>query len=356
MEMVLHKTKKITFSFLSLIKRYWYIALILVAVIGFFIYRAQKAASKTQLKTYTVKEQNLKDILGLSGEIDADEKIALHFQSGGRLSWVGVKEGDTVKKYQTIASLDQRQLQKNLQKYLNTYVKERNDFDQNEYDNGTGDVGLTQEIRDAAKRGYQNAQQDLNNSVLDVELQSIAKEYANLYSPINGIVTHVAAPAAGMNVSVTDTFDIVNPSSIYFSVSADQTEVTSLQEGQYGKITLDAYPDETIDGRISSIAFTPKTNETGTVYEIKMDIATSEATLKYRLGMTGDVDFTLKEIPNAIAIPFEYALEEDNKTYVYKNVDGKSTKTEIEVGEEYDGQLQVLKGLQPGDVIYEIPE
>lgn len=356
MDMVLHKTKKITISFFSLIKKFWYIALIIIVIAGYFIYKAQMASSATELKTYTVTKETLRDILALSGEIDADEKVSLHFQSGGRLAWVGVKEGDTVKKYDGIASLDQRQLQKSLEKYLNTYVKERNDFDENEDVNGDGAVGFSQELRDAARRTYDRAQLDLNNSVLDVELQAIAKEYAFLYSPIDGIVTHVGAPAAGMNVSITDTFDVINPDSIYFSVSADQTEVTTLEEGQTGTITLDAYPDEEITGTISSIAFTPKTNETGTVYEMKMNFATTEANMKYRLGMTGDVEYILKEFPDIVAIPFEYVIEENDKTYVNKQVDGKSEKVEITVGDEYEGQLEVVEGLQPGDVIYEVTQ
>jgi len=108
----------------------WIVVLILIVGVSFFVYRRFNTSEKTILATYTVKRDDLQEILGVTGEVDASEKASLHFQTGGRLSWVGVKEGDVIKKYAGIASLDQRTLQKTLQKYLNTYSKERRDFEQ----------------------------------------------------------------------------------------------------------------------------------------------------------------------------------------------------------------------------------
>ncbi len=350
--MVLHKTKIFTISFLTLVKRFWYIALILIAVIGYFIYQSQQNAATSQVQTYTVQRETLKNVLALSGKIDAEEKVSLHFQSGGRLAWVGVKAGDTVSQYQTLATLDQRQLQKNLEKYLNLYKRERLDFDGNLDSNGDGSLGITQELRDATKRTYEQSQLDLNNSVLDVELQTISKEYSALYSPINGIVTKVGAQAAGMNVSITDMYEVINPDTIYFAISADQTEVVELKEGMRGTITLDAFPDGTFEGTISSISFTPIANETGTVYEVKLLVNTANVSA-YRLGMTGDVEFTLEEFPNVVVVPFEYIVDEDEKQYVFKQVNGKQEKVEVETTNEYEGMVEVTKGVQEGDVIYE---
>ena len=96
------------------IKKHWVISLAIVFFIGFVIYK-QLTPAKTEGETsYKIKKQNLKESLTFSGEINANEKVTLRFQTSGRLSWVGVKEGDFVKKYQTIASLDQREVKKKL--------------------------------------------------------------------------------------------------------------------------------------------------------------------------------------------------------------------------------------------------
>ena len=190
--------------------------------------------------------------------------------------------------------------------------------------------------------------------MLDVELQSIAQEYSLLYSPINGIVTRIDTPQAGMNVLATNVFEVTNPDSLYMSISADQTEVIDLMEGQKGVIIFDSYLDEEVTGIITSIGFTPVSGESGTVYEVKMTF-TPNTDSKYRLGMTGDVEFILSQLPNVISVPDQYILEEDDVYYVWKGetVDGKK-KVKITIGKQYDGNVQVIGGLQEGDIVYEV--
>ena len=349
----MEKVNKTRRSIIGFVKKFWILALILLAIGGYIYYRQFINTGVETAKKYTVKKETLKDILTLSGEVNASEEASLHFQTGGRLSWVGVKEGDTVKKYAGVASLDTRQLQKTLEKYLNTYSKERRDFEQSIDDNDELAIALSGTIRDRAKRTLENAQFDLNNTVLDVELQAIAKEYSFIYSPIDGIVTRIDATSPGQNVLVTDIFQIVNPDSLYFSVSADQTDVVKIKEGQKGVITLDSYPDANFNAIITSVAFIPRTDESGTVYEVKMNLENSKD-LNFRLGMTGDVDFVMDEISGVVAVPIEYIYDENELTYVDKNVGGRKEKTKVEIGREYGGMVEILDGLKPNDEIFEI--
>jgi macrolide-specific efflux system membrane fusion protein len=78
---------------------------------------------------YTVSREDIREELTVSGEIRAEKQADLRFQTGGRLAWVGVKQGDWVKKWQGIAGLDRRSIEKNLQKELNDYMNERWNFE-----------------------------------------------------------------------------------------------------------------------------------------------------------------------------------------------------------------------------------
>ncbi|MCA9372195.1 efflux RND transporter periplasmic adaptor subunit [Candidatus Woesebacteria bacterium] len=350
----MQKVKKQASGVWNILKKRWYLIFIIIAIGGFLLYRYNKQKTQAQeRKRYTVTREDLKETLALSGAIDAEEHVLLHFQTAGRLSWVGVKEGDTVKQYQGIASLDQRQLQKTLEKYLNTYEKNRYTFEQTNDDNQDDIVDLSKEVRTEAERVLKQSQLDLNNTVLDVELQSIAKEYSYLYTPIAGVVTRADADVAGVNVSVTDMYEVVNPDTIDFSLSADQTEVVDLVEGQTGSITLDAFPDQSFTGTIAKIGFAPRTDETGTVYDVRMDLDGADVS-QLRLGMTGDVEFVIGDAPNSLFVPFEYLIEENDKDYVMlEKQDGTLEKTVITVGKEYDQGIEVTSGLSEGDVIVE---
>jgi RND family efflux transporter MFP subunit len=334
------------------------IILLVLGILGFgaYTYYKTKIANAATLAegetTYTVEKTTLKNTLTLSGKIDADEKVTLAFKAGGRLTWLGAKEGDYVKKGQGIASLDQRELQKSLESQLNTYMITRWDFDQTKQDNKDapyrdGDVG------DRMKRIIDKAQFGLNNSVINVELQTLAREYSYLSTPIEGVVTHMSVTQPGIIVTPANTFEIINPATIYFSASADQTEVPNLMVGQTAQIVLDPYVDEKMLATVKSIAFTPKTGESGTVYEIKMLFITDNVNLKYRLGMTGDAEFTTRQKSNVIAIPIQYIKTENGKKNVTKLVDGKRVKVEVKIGEEGDSSVEIKSGLKAGDVLIE---
>lgn len=334
---------------LKILKKRWYFIVVIVAALGLFLYnRSNSQAKAKSAKTEKVHRTDLKDTLSLSGNIDANEKVTLRFQTSGNLAWVGVKEGDYVKKYQTIASLDQRALQKNLEIDLNNFMSKRWSYDQI-IDNYKGAA-----ITDAMKRVLDQSQFDLNNSILNVEIQDISKQYANLWTPIDGIVTRVEAPYSGVNITPAQAeFDVVNPDTIYFASTADQTDVVKLHKGMTADIALDAYPDRTIHGTITEISFTPDTSQTGTVYDVKIGLSEDNSLYAYKVGMTGDSNFTLREIKNVIAIPTSSIKSELGKKYVMKSDKGNAIKTYITTGEEVDTSTIIKSGLQEGDIIYD---
>jgi len=333
---------------IKFLKKRWYLILLAIFVIGFVFYKNNTASkAKNKVDSYTIKRENLKEVLTLSGEIDAEEKVSLKFQTSGRLVWVGVKEGDYVKKYQGIASLDQRDVKKTLEKKLLAFSKTRWDFDQTKDDNK--DV-----LTDKIKRVLEKSQFDLTSSILDVELQNLTLEYSYLSSPIEGIVIHVSVPYAGVNITPAGAdFEVVNPKTLYFSVTAEQGDVINLKEGMTGKISLDAFPEKSYNGQLYYISFSPKTGETGTVYELRLKLDEKALSLPLRLAMTGDMDFLIKEEKEVLSVPSSYIKKDKKGEYVYVSSATKKEKKYIKISNEIDGKYVITNGLEENEIIYD---
>lgn len=339
----------------AFLKKRWYVILIAIFIIGFFINKNNvDSKNKSKVDSYTIKREDLKEILTLSGQVDADEKASLKFQTSGRLAWVGVKEGDYVKKYQTLASLDQRDIKNRLQKYLNTYSIGRNTFEQTKADNVNNQNDLSQSIREKAQRVLESNQFNLNNTVLDVEYQNLSLEYANLWTPIEGIVTHISVPFAGVNITPAGAdFEVVNPKTLFFSLSAEQGDVINLKEGDVGDITFDAFPDEKFKATLYFISFSPKEGETGTVYELKLKLDDKASKLPLKLAMTGDVDFLIKQEKNVLSAPSSFIKKDSKGNYVYVGSPQKKVKKYVDVAQEIDGKFVITNGLQEKEIIYD---
>lgn len=322
-----------------------------VSAVAFFLYNQNVQMNKEEASnSTTVKQGTLAETLILSGEIRPKESTNLKFQTAGRLAKLTVSNGDIVQKGQLIASLDQRDLRKRLSKELNDFNTARWNFDQNVDD--TKDKAVTT----AMQRILDKSQFDLNNAVIDVEIQSISLEFSNLFAPVQGIVVDAGTIRPGVNITAADSIvKIINPDSLYFEVTADQTEVTKILPNMKGTLTFDAYAEEPIDGVIATIGFTPKEGESGTVYAVEISYGnSSNQALKYKVGMTGDIEFVISEKSNVLHVPIEFVQDaEDGKKFVFVMENGKKVERSVKTGMETDTDVEIISGLSKGEVIYD---
>lgn len=327
-------------------KKWLVLILVLIVAGGFWNYRRTQA-KKEVIETVNPSTRDIREVLSVSGTVDADQKAILKFPAPSQLTWIGVKEGDTVKKWQGIAKVDTRTLQKQMEIAMNTQGKTFRNFEQtfadlNYYDKS----GLTETER----REAESAQLDLRSSVLSVEIADLAIKLAYMYSPIDGVVVKVDQPNVGALISITDTFVVVNPQSIYFSAIVDEEDISKVTSSQSATIVLDAYTDTPITATVKSVAFTPSTSESGgTGYKIKLSLPIDNTALRYKLGMNGDADVLLKEVTGVMAIPVDALIEREGKTYVDVLVNGKKEPREITIGAQDENFVQVISGLSEQD-------
>lgn len=332
------------------------IIFLIISLIGFAYFnnkQTQKEAnakfpskynSKTQ-EVITVKRQDIAKSIVLSGFIDAEEKADLAFQTSGQLSWIGFKVGDSVKKYQTVASLNKDQLKKQLEINYNNYKTATTNF----YD--TTDEYKDSVIDTEVKRILERNQNTLNNAVAGYEISDLAIKYSSLSTPISGIITSVNYSNPGINVLASQPIiSVINPNSVYFSSKIDQDDVNKIKVGDKATIIIDSFSDEKIESEVTHIAFTPISGESSTVYQLKFKLPVDNQKLKYRLGMDGDVNIILTEVKNALTISLDAVIEEGDKKFVLiKNSDNTLTKKEIITGIENDTDIEIKEGLFEND-------
>lgn len=333
------------------VRRHWKLSLFLLLVIlgiGYVVYK-QTHKPPPQLEFVQVTQGDLTKTLNVSGVVDAKQKASLRYAAGGKVVYVGAKEGDIIKKGQTLARVDTRDLQKRLQQDLNLYFNQRMTFESNAEDRR--DIAPTNDLN----RASQQDQKTLENSVLSVEIRDIAIRDANLVSPIGGFLVSAPTTVAGVVLTPTDVFEVVDPASLIFKAAVSETDIALVQKGQIASIELDAFPDEPLNASVSSVAYRSSQSAKGTVFvvELPLPITSSESAVnRYRLGMNGDTDITVDTRTNVLQIPLDSLIERDDKKYVQKRTGPNSAEeVEIQTGLENDEMVEVTSGLQAGDEV-----
>lgn len=328
------------------------ICVALLALLGgiFSIQRSKTQNGSGQIKTAKVTLTTFTKSVQSSGKTKAEKSVELKFQTSGKLTWVGVKEGDTVAAYQAIAGLDLREVQKTLDKALRDYSSERNDFEEMWRVTYHGVQNPATALTDTVKRILQKNQWDLDKAVLDVELKHLAVEYATLITPIAGIVAHIDTPVAGVNITpASAVFEIVDPGSLVFQANIDEVDIGSLVVGQTASIALDAFPDATFSGKVVYISYISEISAGGaTVFPVKIAFDQPQ---KLRIGLNGDVTIEMTAIPDALVVPIEAIREQDSGKFVYKKTGTSYTLAPVTVGEQNDSDIVITRGLSQGDVV-----
>lgn len=333
-------------------RTYWkHILVVALLVSGGVVFFTKRTEQKTSaaISTAKVTRRNFAHTLTSSGKTKADKAVDLKFQVSGKLAWVGVKEGDAVSAYQSLAKLDTREVQKDLEKTLRDYSSQRNEFEQTSrvtYDGKTSYDAFT----DTVKRLLEKNQWDLEKTVLDVELKQLSIELSTLTTPMAGIVTHIDTPVAGVNITpASAVFSVVDPASVVFDALVDETDIGGLTMGQNATIALDAFPEATYSGKISYISFVAEQSSGGsTVFPVKIAFDTPQ---NLRIGLNGDMTITTQEQNNVLSIPAEAIREEKGTTYVYKKTSGAYTKTTVQTGARNEDDVVITRGLSEGDVV-----
>ena len=330
-------------------KKWWWVLLILAGAIFFVVRWFMPDDSTTSIRTAQVYRGDIREALEISGEIRAKEIAVLRFPMGGRLTYIGVQQGEPVRKWQTLASIDRRDLEKTLERSVNTFERQRLTNEQVNEDNKDihGDNAIDRVIKQDSLT--------IQNAALDVELQNLALQNTSIWAPFDGILVRSPTNVPGTIVAGSDVFVVVNPNSLYFSADLDESDLGLVQEGQSAVIRLDAYPDNEIRSEIRSIAFESSQSSIGTVFAIEFPFSDEQTALQFesqfRIGMSGTVEIILEEKNDVLIVNESAVFRVGDQSFVTVIRNGKQIEVEVEIGIEGRREVEILSGLEEDDLV-----
>ena len=346
---------------IDFIKKRYKILLIIAVVIGIsliLIFR-NKSSEPEQLFEHP-QYRDITKTLEVSGQVDAKKRARLRFLTGGKVVYVGTQEGDWVSAWQTIATIDQRDLQKRLEKSLNMYMQQRWDWEDLQDD-------IKDEILDTTERRAVDKQQwNLDNTVIDVEIQDIAISQSVMSAPFAGIMVYQPITTAGVQVTGNDYFEVVDPQSLIFRAEINEEDIALVSNDQKAKVVLDAYLAEELETTINRISYVSTQTSSGNIFLVELPLIIEELSQtsnlpqergrmildKYRIGMNGDALIELESKSSVLTIPLIATRIRDGGSFVdVKNSEGEIEERRIETGLETNEYIEVLSGLSDHDLV-----
>lgn len=151
---------------------------------------------------------------------------------------------------------------------------------------------------------------------------------------------------------------IARNENVKVEISVDELDINQVRPDQKAEVTLDALPDQTFTGSVSSINKAGSSSGMGvTRFAVTITIPKEEGMLA---GMNATATITVGGADNILTIPAEALQEEGKRTFVYTLIDQNGQlagETDVICGLADDKVVEITGGIEEGTtVFYEEPE
>lgn len=276
----------------------------------------------------------------------------LGFQTEGQIIFLPYTKGDFIKKGTVIAKLDgsfysikRKEEYSKLQEFFVQKQKQNSYFKR---------LDLLHKVGAISDNDWENAFYELKtiNSQIITQKEKINyldKEISQniILAPYDAYIKEKFLDVGAYAKIGTPVISIIGTNSMQAEVMVSDNLISKLQTGQETQIIISNKKYKGIIEHISKSSF-----EAGG-YLIKITLLNPDSNLKD--GMSADVDFLFKK-DNILTLPVESIFEENGEKYVYKiknikNSIGYIQKVKIKIGNLKQENIEVIEGLNNGDII-----
>ena len=273
--------------------------ILLISGICIFFYNSSKKGNSNELTLY--------------GNIEI-RQVDLSFQVAGLVSKLLKEEGDTVKKGELIAILDEKDYDANLKKaeaeVERTLATQKDATDKyNRYAPLVDDNTVSKQEVESLYNAQNKANADYKAAAANKDYLSNQLKYTKLYAPEDGIVM-IRVVEPGSNVSKGQpVYTMAKTNPVWVRVYVNETDLGNIKYGQEVNVYTDTINPNTGKkreykgqiGYISPVAeFTPKTVQstdirTDLVYRVRVYINDTDEYLRQGMPVTVKVDLISKD-------------------------------------------------------------
>lgn len=174
-----------------------------------------------------------------------------------------------------------------------------------------------------------------------------ANNYMTIYAQFGGTVMEKQLLPGSFIMPGDKLYTVSDLSTVWMYADLYEKDIAGVRIGQEVNVISGAYPGETFTGRVSFI--NPVLDDATRTVKVRVEMGNPEGKLKPNLFVNAAVNVPLAE---SLVIPVSSLLDTGTRKIVFVAQDAETfVKRDIVTGQEADGYIQVLSGLQPSDTI-----
>lgn len=305
-------------------------------------------------------------VLTASGYVVARRKAAVASKGTGRLVFLGVEEGDRVKKGQVIARLEDEDVEAALRRARAEWraaeaeLKDAKESLQRQK-MLRGKEFVSQAEYDAAEARYNRVVANIEAARFAVKEAEVALENTRIIAPFDGTVLRknadvgeIVAPLAGAASSRAAVVTIADMSSLEVDADVSEANITRIYPNQGCEIRLDAYPELRYYGTVTKIVPTADRAKATVMVKIKFkeydERVLPEMGAKISFLGPGAADNAAGSKP-VLTVPATAVVQRNGRAVVYQVKEERAVEVPVVTGQRLSSLIEIKNGLREGDKV-----
>jgi RND family efflux transporter MFP subunit len=336
---------------------------------GVYLFRTYVVASSVTVHVTPVgwtSPSQCDAVLTASGYVVAQRKASVASKGTGRLAYLGVVEGDRVRKDQVIAKLEDSDIVAQLDQAKATLKVYEADL----YDAETTLKRTTQLLArnlvsqaefDAADARLKRVQANIAVSKASITGAEVALENMKIRAPFDGTVLtknadvgEIVAPFAASASSRAAVVMIADMSSLEVEADVSEANIVRITPNQACEISLDAYTDKRYQGYVNKIV--PTADRAKATVLVKVAFKSYDSRVLPEMSakvlfLTKALDpKTLNQKPK-LTVPASCIAVRDGRQFAYRVQDNRAEETSVTTGERIGNLVEIVSGLTSGEKV-----
>ncbi len=331
-----------------------FLLMLALAGIGAFAYWYFKPEPVVSVSTVVVEKGDIVRTLNLVGEVINDQTVTMTALLDGEIISIKAREGDAVRKGDTLAELDSQEANTLLDK-----AKAELQYQQQNVETTTRNHQRLLDLSQAGNASKQALDDALNAKLsaeaavkvgtTSVTLSELKLQNARIEAPFDGTVVLQSAEIGQWVEAGTRLFTIVSDTGNVIQAEVDSSEWSRVGLEQVAQLSTDAIPDTQWPSEVKWIA--PNISEdSGNTFAVRFSLG--DDTPAFLLGQELDVDLELDRVTDVLTAPLQALIEESPGQFVtFVSEAGEAKRRTVELGLKNLIDAEVTAGLNQGDVL-----
>ncbi len=282
----------------------------IVALAAVTLFTGCKEEQKTSFSTAKVEKGNIQTSITATGTIEPVTSVTVGTQVSGIVSKLYVDYNSVVKKGQIIAELDKTNLisELNTAKANQSSAQSTLNYEQSNYQRYKTlyDKGLVSADEfESARLSYLKAKDQVTTASQNVQKAQTNLGYATITSPIDGVVLSKAVEegqTVAASFNTPELFTIAQDlTDMRVIADIDEADIGGVKEGLRVSFTVDAFPDDHFEGKVTQVRQQATTESNVVTYEVVISAPNND--LKLKPGLTANVTIFTMEKNDVLVVP-----------------------------------------------------